>query len=549
MPQPNLINSTHKEGQLVLAKLAFEGGQFKSIRAAAAAFGVPNATLSRRINGTTSRRDWRPKSTKLTKLEEETIVKYVLELDSRGFAPRLSYVRDMADDLLSKSGGKPVGVKWPNNFVKRTPELKVRYKRRYDYQRAKCEDPSVIIPWFDLVRDTIVQKGVDPHDIYNFDETGFAIGVISGGMVVTGAERRNRPKAIQPGNRLWVTAIQCICAEGWAIPPFIIFPGKTHSSAWYEENIPNDWVFGVSDKGWTNNELGLAWIKHFDKSTRGRRVGTYRLLLLDGHESHESIEFRDYCEANQIIPLCMPAHASHLLQPLDVGCFGPLKKAYGNQIEDLMRNYIQHISPSDFIPAFKAAHQMAMTKSNILGSFRGSGLVPYEPDAVLSRLEVRLRTPTPPIIDLETWEGQTPSNLPEMVSQTCFIKSRISHHQDSSPTPINTAVDRFLKGAQVVAHRLTLLEMENSKLRKANEALSQRKARKRRRIQTGGTLSRGDGLELMTQHEVEHQIFEESRVIVTRDDGSVVSQRRCGLCRQPGHRRETCQMRLSEPSN
>ncbi|KAF1922766.1 uncharacterized protein M421DRAFT_409684 [Didymella exigua CBS 183.55] len=34
----------------------------------------------------------------------------------------------------------------------------------------------------------------------------------------------------------------------------------------------------------------------------------------------------------------MPPHLSHLLQPLDVGCFAPLKKAYRRQAEDLMCN-------------------------------------------------------------------------------------------------------------------------------------------------------------------------------------------------------------------
>ena len=44
----------------------------------------------------------------------------------------------------------------------------------------------------------------------------------------------------------------------------------------------------------------------------------------------------------------MPPHASHLLQPLDVGCFEPLKQAYGRQIEDLMRGHVTHVSKLSF---------------------------------------------------------------------------------------------------------------------------------------------------------------------------------------------------------
>jgi hypothetical protein len=89
-------------------------------------------------------------------------------------------------------------------------------------------------------------------------------------------------------------------------------------------------------------------------------------LILDGHESHHSVEFEGYCKENKIITLCMPAHASHLLQPLDVGCFGPLKTAYRREIERLIRCFITHITKTEFFPAFHTAHQAAITESNIL---------------------------------------------------------------------------------------------------------------------------------------------------------------------------------------
>jgi hypothetical protein len=62
--------------------------------------------------------------------------------------------------------------------------------------------------------------GICDEDTYNFDETGFVMGKIMAQLVVTGSERRGQPKAIQPGNREWVTVIQGINAVGWAIPPF-----------------------------------------------------------------------------------------------------------------------------------------------------------------------------------------------------------------------------------------------------------------------------------------------------------------------------------------
>jgi hypothetical protein len=149
-------------------------------------------------------------------------------------------------------------------------------------------------------------------------------------MVVTALERRLRLKAIQPGNREWATVIIGINALEQAIPAFLILKAHYHLLSWYKDgDLLQDWVIRVSDNSWTTNELGLAWLKHFDAHTKSRTVRLVRLLILDGYESHNLKEFKKYCEDNKIVTLCMPPHSSHLLQLLDVGCFASLKKAYG----------------------------------------------------------------------------------------------------------------------------------------------------------------------------------------------------------------------------
>jgi hypothetical protein len=65
----------------------------------------------------------------------------------------------------------------------------------------------------------------------------------------------------------------------------------------------------------------------------------------------------------------MPPHSLHLLQPLDVGCFALLKKTYGHQAEDLMRNRITHITTLEFLSCFIRTYNAAITPSNIQGGF------------------------------------------------------------------------------------------------------------------------------------------------------------------------------------
>jgi hypothetical protein len=232
-----------KEGQIQLALQAIKQDATISQRRAAAIYSVPQRTLSDRRAGRSSRADSAPKSRKLDNNEEEVIVKHILELVGQGFAPRLAAVADMANSLRTKRNMGHVGVNWPSTFVKRRPELQMSFNRKYDYKRALCEDPGTIQAWFRLVANMKAKYGIQNEDTYNFDETGFMMGQISTGAVVTASERRGRPKAVQPGNREWTTVIQGINATGWAIPPFIIFKGRHHLSAWYkEEDLPQDWV-------------------------------------------------------------------------------------------------------------------------------------------------------------------------------------------------------------------------------------------------------------------------------------------------------------------
>jgi hypothetical protein len=107
----------------------------------------------------------------------------------------------------------------------------------------------------------------------------------------------------------------------------------------------------------------------------------------------------------------MPPYSSHLLQLLDVGCFSPLKRAYGDEINSLAQYGTKKIKKEAFLLAFKAAFEKAITKDNICAGFRGAGLVPHDPEAVILKLDVVLHTLTPPKPEDTLWESKTPSNL------------------------------------------------------------------------------------------------------------------------------------------
>ncbi|CEL02456.1 hypothetical protein ASPCAL03626 [Aspergillus calidoustus] len=185
------------------------------------------------------------------------------------------------------------------------------------------------------------------------------MGLIATTKVVTRASMPGKPHLIQPGNREWVTTIECMNSSGWIVPSCIIFKGK-----------------------------------RFIKATR--KVGGYQLLVLDGHGSHLTPQFDKMCVDNNIITIYMPPHSSHLLQPLDVGCFGPLKRAYGGLVEAKMRLGYNHINKLDFLNTYPTAHRTVFTPQNIQSGFTAAGILPFEPQQVLDKLNILMGTPTPP---------------------------------------------------------------------------------------------------------------------------------------------------------
>jgi hypothetical protein len=256
---------------------------------------------------------------------------------------------------------------------------------------------------------------------------------------------------------------------------------RTFRAAW-----SRCWCAG-SENGWTDNELGLSWLEHvFEKHTAHRTKGVYRLLILDGHGSHLTPEFDLFCKEHRIITLCMPPHSSHLLQPLDIGCFAVLKQLYGRQIEKYMHNGVNHIDKPDFLRAFYTARIEAMTLANIQSSFAATGLVPYNPERVLSKLTTQFKTPTPPstshannaLGSIQAWAFETPHDTAQLALQDNAIK------RTALPTPTNRALAQLVNGCQLAMNSAVLLAEENRQLRSENERQKKKRANRRAFIAT-----------------------------------------------------------------
>jgi hypothetical protein len=76
------------------------------------------------------------------------------------------------------------------------------------------------------LKDTIAEHEIQADDIYNFDETDFAIELCATTKVIISADRYDQPKLLQSGNREWVTVIESVNASEWALSFYLILKGQ-----------------------------------------------------------------------------------------------------------------------------------------------------------------------------------------------------------------------------------------------------------------------------------------------------------------------------------
>jgi hypothetical protein len=103
------MSTQTQEARIILTIEAIRTSKKLNPLAATKIYNIPCTTPLDRMNGRTHIHDRRPGSSKLTGLEEEVIIQNILDIDTRGFAPHLASVEDIANYILESRGGNASG--------------------------------------------------------------------------------------------------------------------------------------------------------------------------------------------------------------------------------------------------------------------------------------------------------------------------------------------------------------------------------------------------------------------------------------------------------
>ena len=223
---------------------------------------VDRRTLARRHQGVTGQRGLPHRS--LHPQHEIELIKYGKTLTER----RLPPTRLMIQRFASGLAGKEVSESWVSRFLHRHPDhLISRYSKGMTKERQIADSGAKYNLYFKLLHEKMEEYNLSPTHIFNMDEKGFQLGRV-------GRTKRIFPKALwdqkgvrqalEDGSSKWITVIACICSDGKALSPSLIFQGANGAvqSSWVNAIQAGEHSVFVtsSPSGWSNNDIGLATV-------------------------------------------------------------------------------------------------------------------------------------------------------------------------------------------------------------------------------------------------------------------------------------------------
>ncbi|KAJ3510357.1 hypothetical protein NLJ89_g4727 [Agrocybe chaxingu] len=345
--------------------------------------------------------------------------------------------------------GVEVGEAWVRRFRARHPDLKARWTSGHKKVRAGALNKAAVREFYDEYETVCKEYNIKDKNKYNIDEKGCLCGIGAKVKVLISSDQKDA-KLLEDGDRENITIVECVCADGTMIRPTVIFQGKRHNLEWGREN-PCDASISHSPKGWTDQELGSKWLERdFDPQTRDKAgPDEYRLIILDGHNSHTTYRFCSYAERNKIIVICLPPHTTHELQPCDVGVFGPLATAWRAEVTALSLESIP-IRKKNFIKHYSKAREKAFTSETIRNAWQKTGLVPFDRNALPEiAYEPSLNTTTKPT-------QPVPASLPEFITPISSTSGMIANEptNDHQPSPSRSQSNPLCKTPSSTPHEI-----------------------------------------------------------------------------------------------
>ena len=229
-------------------------------------YGIPRSTLHDHISGKVEHGSKPGRGSYLSPEEEEELVSFLIKCARIGYPHTRKQVMALVQAIAKGKGIETtISDGWWERFKQRHSNITLRIAAPLSFARAMASDRDSLNNYFDLLEDTLKANEIfnDASRIFNCDKTGIPLNP-SSFKVVDKVGAKN-PSYLTGSTKVQVTVLECSCATGYVIPPFVIFDRKTLNPELTKGEIPGT-LYGLSSSEWIDMELFSAWFfDHFLK--------------------------------------------------------------------------------------------------------------------------------------------------------------------------------------------------------------------------------------------------------------------------------------------
>ena len=285
-----------------------------------------------RVHNRTTNKLGRPNE--LSEVEEDLLAERIKLMGDWGYPLNMVDVRKLVQDYLNSSGKSSrwrdnyPGEDWARGFVKRRSDLSNRMSNLIKRSRAQLSR--------EMVRDFYenyekVAEDIPASNVFNYDETNLTDD--------PGAKKALFRRGVKYAEKVCdhsksaISVMFCGSADGKLLPPYVVYKAGNLYDSWCKGG-PKGTRYNVTKSGWFDMPVFEDW---FENSflPEVRRLEGKKVLTGDNLASHISTNVIELCKQHNIEFVCLPPNSTHILQPLDVGLYGPMKAHWRSILRDL----------------------------------------------------------------------------------------------------------------------------------------------------------------------------------------------------------------------
>jgi len=176
--------------EAAVASIHASNDPYPYITAVARAYEIPVSRLHGSLEGRQSRQERPGANHKLSDDQESAVCQYLDHLDTVDTTAQLQMVSGCPNAILqyAHTGLEPapvVSTQWAPHFLDHHTEYVICKQQCIDIDRKNAHQPERIRAWFEKYHTVCNDHNIQACDQYNFDETGFLIGIGHDQWIIT----------------------------------------------------------------------------------------------------------------------------------------------------------------------------------------------------------------------------------------------------------------------------------------------------------------------------------------------------------------------------